>query len=73
MHWVLLCSIRAALQKARVVVSSSEMSVRSSITFTSIHKKRLFSQNWTRHGQLCDYIIPLFRCRPPGLHKPIHE
>jgi len=40
---VRLCCISAALQEARVVVSSSEMSARSSITFTSIRTKRLFA------------------------------
>jgi len=28
---------------------------------------------WTRHVQPCHYIIPLFRCRPPGLHNPVQE
>jgi len=28
---------------------------------------------WTRHVQRCRYIIPLFRCRPPGLQNPVQE
>jgi len=42
---VQLCCISAALWEAGVVVSSSEMSVRSSITFTSICTERLFAQS----------------------------
>ena len=38
-----LCGISAALRETRVLVSSSEMSARSSITFTSIRTKRLFA------------------------------
>ena len=26
---------------------------------------------WTRHVQPCRYIIPLSRCRPPGLRNPV--
>jgi len=40
---VRLCGISAALQETRVLVSSSEMSTRSSITFTSIRTERLFA------------------------------
>jgi len=43
LHWVRLCGISGALREARILVSSSEMSVRSSITFTSIQMKRLFA------------------------------
>jgi hypothetical protein len=28
---------------------------------------------WLRHVQPFHNIIPLFRCRPPGLHKPVQE
>jgi len=42
---VRLCGISAALQETRVLVSSSEMSVQSSITFTSICTERLFAHN----------------------------
>jgi len=38
-----LCGISAALQETRVLVSSSEMSARSSTTFTSIRTERLFA------------------------------
>ena len=40
---VRLCGISAALRETRVLVSSSEMSARSSITFTSIRTERLFA------------------------------
>jgi len=43
LHQVWLCGISAALREARVSVSSSEMSVRLSMTFTSIPTKRLFA------------------------------
>ena len=28
---------------------------------------------WTSHVQPCHHIIPLFRCRSPGLHKSVQE
>jgi len=40
---VRLCGISAALRETRVLVSSSEMSALSSITFTSIRTERLFA------------------------------
>jgi len=40
---VRLCGISAALGETRILVSSSEMSARSSITFTSIPTERLFA------------------------------
>jgi hypothetical protein len=40
---VRLCGISAALRETRVLVSSSKMSARSSITFTSIRMERIFS------------------------------
>jgi len=43
---VRLCGISAALRETRVLVSSSEMSARSSITFTSIRTERLFAHSW---------------------------
>jgi hypothetical protein len=48
---VRLCGISAALRETCVLVSSSERSARSSITFTSIHMERLFAHigSNTRH------------------------
>jgi len=35
--------------------------------------KKGVTRPWTRHVQPCHYIIPLCRCRPPGLHNPVQE
>jgi len=40
---VRLCGISVALRETRILVSSTEMSVQSSITFTSIRTERLFA------------------------------
>jgi len=48
---VQLCCVSAVLREARLVLSSSEMSVRSSITFTSICTEKQFAHigRNTRH------------------------
>jgi len=49
--FVRLYSVSAALREARVVVSSTEMSVRSSITVTSTRMDRLFAHgDWLGAG-----------------------
>ena len=42
-NMVQLCCIRATLRESGIVVSSSEMLVQLSITFTSIRTERLFA------------------------------
>ena len=44
-HSVRLCGISAALRETRILVNSSEMSARSSISFTSIRTERLFAHS----------------------------
>jgi len=47
LHCVKHCGISVALREIRVLVSSCEMLVRSSITFTSIRTQRLFAHRYT--------------------------
>ena len=60
------CGFRTDLHFADVIARDQRL-------VTSRLYKSDITRPWTHHMQPCGYIIPLFRCRPPGLHKPVQE
>jgi hypothetical protein len=64
--FVRLCGISAALRETRVLISSSEMSARSSITFTSIRMERLFAHIRSELKYLIGATIVGLKCRVFG-------